>query len=176
MEKIFIGLGSNLGDREKNLKSAINLLSQSMKIEAVSSIYETEPWGEPNQPNFYNAVVNANCGISPFELLKNLKDMEKKLGRKKDRRRGTRIIDLDILLFGNEIITTDQLTIPHKQLLLRDFFLEPMLEINSDLLNPTDNLPLSEYLERMPEQLRTVISKIESKDWEQAINKILSKK
>ena len=138
MSKIYIGLGSNEGNRFKNLQRALQLLSKDPRIELnkVSSMYETEPLGYTNQNKFLNAVCEVSTSISPYQLLDLLKNIEKKMGRKKTFKWGPRNIDLDILLFDALVINVNGLHIPHKELDKRKFVLLPLCEIAPDVLHP----------------------------------------
>lgn len=138
MSIVYIGLGSNEGDRFKNLQRAIQLLSKDPRIEVekVSSMYETEPLGYTNQNKFLNAVCEVSTSISPCLLLDLLKNIEKKMGRKKTFKWGPRNIDLDILLFDALVIDVNGLHIPHKELDKRKFVLLPLCEIAPDVVHP----------------------------------------
>jgi 2-amino-4-hydroxy-6-hydroxymethyldihydropteridine diphosphokinase len=127
----YLGIGSNLGDRRKNIKRAIELLSKikGVKIHRVSRIYETEPVGGPPQGKFLNGAIKIKTILSPEGLLKVLKNIEKKLGRVRTIRYGPRPIDLDILLYGSEIINRKDLKIPHPRMFEREFVLKPLREI-----------------------------------------------
>ena len=132
MVTCYLGLGSNLGNRQKNIKSALRYLESlnKVKIEKVSSLYETEPQGYPVlSPRFLNGVARVKTNLSPGVLLKELKNIETKLGRQKQRRLSVRPIDLDILLYGNKKINTPDLKIPHPRIQERSFVLTPLKEI-----------------------------------------------
>ena len=133
---IHLGLGSNLGDRMDYITSAIGRLSQKMTITELSSVYETEPVGYKEQPLFLNAVLAAVTGLSPFDLLRFVKDIESDLGRKESFRNAPRIIDIDILLYGDEIIDSHQLIVPHPRMTERAFVLVPLVEIAPKLVHP----------------------------------------
>jgi 2-amino-4-hydroxy-6-hydroxymethyldihydropteridine diphosphokinase len=127
----YLGIGSNLGDRKKNIKRALEILEniEGIRIEKVSKIYETEPLGGPPQGEFLNGVIKIKTSLSPFQLLRILKRIEKDLGRKKRVRFGPREIDLDILFYGGKIINTRTLKIPHPRIFEREFVLKPLTEI-----------------------------------------------
>ncbi|NLO90162.1 MAG: 2-amino-4-hydroxy-6-hydroxymethyldihydropteridine diphosphokinase [Clostridia bacterium] len=151
VHEVFLGLGTNLGDREKNLRDALRKLGAHEKIalESTSSIYETKPVGGPlGQPLFLNMVAKIKTFLQPYELLKELKTIEKEMGRKPGVRFGPREIDLDILLFDNEIVKTKELEIPHPRLKERAFVLIPLLEIYPDCRLP-DGILLREILKRL---------------------------
>ena len=132
----YLGLGTNLGDREANLLRALKRLGQLPEVEVlrVAAIRETEPWGEPNQPRFLNTVAEISCGMSPEELLAAVQRIERELGRKPTYRWGPRVIDLDLLWFEGEPRDAPELTLPHPGLLERDFVLEPLEELNATLV------------------------------------------
>jgi 2-amino-4-hydroxy-6-hydroxymethyldihydropteridine diphosphokinase len=136
--KVYLGIGSNLGERRKNIEEAISLLmeSDSIRVKKISSLIETEPEGVREQPFFLNGVVEIETELSPSLLLKCLKSIEKELGRKDTKRWGPRIIDLDILLYGDLIIADDNLKIPHPLLTERNFVLTPLREIAPDAIHP----------------------------------------
>jgi 2-amino-4-hydroxy-6-hydroxymethyldihydropteridine diphosphokinase len=129
----YIGLGSNLGDREKNIKSAVGLLKKTkeIKVNKVSSLYETEPRGYKEQGKFLNGALELETSLSPSELLRVLQGIEGKLGRRRVIKWGPRTIDLDILLYDDLEINEKNLKIPHPQMLRRDFVLIPLKEIAS---------------------------------------------
>lgn len=133
---IFIGLGSNLGDRIANIRAALQLMEQAgIRVLKTSSLYETEPAGPP-QPDYLNAVCLVETPLSPENLLVALKKIEKEAGRVPRQRWGPREIDLDVLLYGDLIIETPDLSIPHKEILNRPFVLIPLLEIAPGLELP----------------------------------------
>ena len=129
MVTVYLGLGSNLGDKRKNLRRAVKLLRQRVKIIKVSSLYETKPVGHTDQPDFLNAVLAAETGIAPTPLLRLVKSIEKKIGRRRTFRNGPRVIDIDILLYEGRKVKTKRLTIPHPRMYARDFVLRPLREI-----------------------------------------------
>lgn len=147
--KAYLSLGSNIGEREENLKAAIEQLHAHSNIEVVkvSSIYETDPVGYEEQEQFLNMVVEVKTSLNSFELLEVCLNTEKNLGRKRDIRWGPRTIDLDILLFNQENIKSEQLTVPHPRMHERAFVIIPLLEIDSGIELPTMKVPLREVLE-----------------------------
>jgi 2-amino-4-hydroxy-6-hydroxymethyldihydropteridine diphosphokinase len=132
----YLSLGSNLGDRAKNLGKAITSLAPQVQPLIQSSIYQTEPWGYSDQPNFLNQVVRAETTLDPFDLLEYLKAIEKQLGRQETFRFGPRLIDIDILLYDDLVLNTPKLTIPHPRIHERAFVLIPLAEIAPDLTHP----------------------------------------
>jgi len=133
---LYLGLGSNLGDRKANLGKAIQLLSQMLSVEQVSSVYETQPVGYEEQPLFLNAVCRATTEIGPFQLLSLIKGIEVAMDRVPSFPNAPRTIDIDILLYGNLIVEAPQLIIPHPRLIERAFALIPLAEIAPDLIHP----------------------------------------
>ena len=132
----FIALGSNLGNRLANLEIAIDKLEPQVHLTNVSSVYETEPWGVLDQPHFLNCVVSGKTSLQPMDLLIKLKSIEIELGRQPSIRNGPRMIDLDILLYDNLVLTTGVLTIPHPRMLERGFVLIPLAEIAGRVKHP----------------------------------------
>lgn len=146
---IFLGLGTNKGSREKNLRQALETIHThpNMRLLKVSSFYKTLPWGVENQPWFINSVCEIDTRFSPFELLRELKKMEHTLGRttsgiKWDPRK----IDMDIILFHDLIIETRELYVPHKYLTERIFVLMPLLELIPEGIHPKTGISFKDYL------------------------------
>jgi 2-amino-4-hydroxy-6-hydroxymethyldihydropteridine diphosphokinase len=137
-EIVFISLGSNIGDRENNLRDAIAALPElGVQIKKVSSIYETEPVDLLEQPWFLNCVVEGETTVPPEVLLKELRELERRMGSKKLVPRGPRLIDLDILVYGRQTINLPELQVPHPRMHLRRFVLAPLAEIAPDLKHPS---------------------------------------
>lgn len=134
MSRIFLGIGTNLGDKENNLKHALCLLSEKVKILKRSSYYETEPVGYKDQPWFLNMVIEGETDLSPESLLIFIKGIESEMKRVKTIVNGPRIIDVDILLYEDKIIQTENLAIPHPRMLLRAFVMVPLFEIAPDIV------------------------------------------
>ncbi len=174
MDGVFISLGGNIGDVEKIFVDALKRISEFSDILAASSLYETEPWGLTGQPNFLNAVVSIDFDGSPKALLRILQNIELDLGRRRVVPWGQRKIDLDILLFKDVLLNSPELTIPHRYLALRDFFLVPLLEIHPNVVHPLNGISLREYERRLPKQLRTIIARREGNLWRNTIT-LLSK-
>jgi len=128
---VYIGVGSNLGDRKSNIEKAIELvkLIKGVKMERASSVYETEPVGGSPQGKFLNGVLKIKTTINPFKLLGELRKIEKHLGRKRRIKNGPRAIDLDILLFGKKKIDTKSLKVPHPRMHKREFVLRGLREL-----------------------------------------------
>ena len=135
---VYLSLGSNLGDREKNLRTAIAALADAkVRVTRVSSFYETEPVDLREQPWFLNCVAQGETEVLALDLLRRLRGIESRMGSKKLVVKGPRLIDLDILLYGNETIVTPELQVPHPRMLLRKFVLVPLAEIAPNLKHPS---------------------------------------
>jgi 2-amino-4-hydroxy-6-hydroxymethyldihydropteridine diphosphokinase len=154
MNIVYLSIGSNMGDREAHLMDAIDKLNEHLKIviEKQSSIYETEPVGYENQQDFLNMVIQLSTSLSAFELLIFTQKIELELGRKRDVRWGPRTVDLDILLFNNENIETEQLVVPHPRMLDRSFVLVPLYEINPNVLIPNCIKPIEAVIDQLPDK------------------------
>jgi len=135
-EIVHIALGSNLGDRAANLAHATDLMDEVIQITAASSIYETPPWGVIDQPRFLNQVIKGCTTLAPINLLYELKAIERLMGRRETVRYGPRIIDLDILLYGQRVIQYNRLQVPHPRMLERAFVLVPLAEVSPGLVIP----------------------------------------
>jgi 2-amino-4-hydroxy-6-hydroxymethyldihydropteridine diphosphokinase len=134
---VFLGLGSNVGKREVNIRLALQYINQRIgKVAKQSSLYETQPWGKTDQDPFYNMVVMANTTMDPRDLLKAIDSIEKEMGREKKEKWGPRIIDIDILLYGKRIVRDKGLEVPHPELQDRMFVLVPLMEIAGELEHP----------------------------------------
>lgn len=149
MNKVFLGIGSNLGDREANLKEAVKGLGETIgTIISCSSVYETEPWGFEAQEQFLNMVVEADTKLNPSGLLGAILMTEAKLGRTRSGKQySSRLIDIDILLFNDLIMNEEALQIPHPHLHKRKFVLVPLCEIAPEVVHPVYKKTISELLE-----------------------------
>lgn len=144
---VYLSLGSNLGDREKNLRTAIAALADAkVRVIRVSSFYETEPIDLREQPWFLNCAVQAEAELPALDLLRALRAIESRMGSKKLVPKGPRLIDLDILLYGNEGIDTPELQVPHPRMLERKFVLVPLAEIAPNLNHPSWKGTVSQLL------------------------------
>lgn len=151
--RAYVGLGSNLGERLDNLKRAVELLlGKGLAVMEASSVYETDPVGPP-QPDYLNAAVAIDCALSPVDLVALLKDAEAEIGREQTERWGPRIIDLDLLLYGELTVAEPGVSVPHPELTNRAFALVPILEIDDDVELPSGE-PLSAFCEKDPAGIR----------------------
>ncbi len=147
MNNVVLSLGSNVGDRQSNLSAAINRISEipAMLLKK-SSVYQTAPWGNTDQPDFYNQVLEIETVFEALPLMEKLLSIEESMGRKRNEKWEPRIIDIDILFFNEEILETDKLTIPHKLLHERKFVLEPLHDILPDKNHPVLQRNISSLL------------------------------
>lgn len=150
MAEVFVGIGSNLGNRELNCLKAIKLLEEKgFVMRDRSSLYETEPWGVTDQPKFINMAVHVTTELSPLEVFLHLKSIEKDMGRTETVRWGPRIIDLDILLYDDIVLNETDLTIPHPRMHERDFVLKPLAEIAPDAIHPVMGKKIKRLLKEL---------------------------
>ncbi|SHH39157.1 2-amino-4-hydroxy-6-hydroxymethyldihydropteridine diphosphokinase [Thermosipho atlanticus] len=148
--KIFLGLGSNLGQREENLKNALEEIQKNnIEIISISSLYITKPYGYKEQDDFYNIVIEIDTDLSPTNLLNTLLYIEKKMGRRREIKWGPRNIDIDILFYGNLVVDLPNLKIPHYDFENRDFFIAPMYEISKDFVHPISSKKMFEYFSNL---------------------------
>jgi 2-amino-4-hydroxy-6-hydroxymethyldihydropteridine diphosphokinase len=155
MFTVFISAGSNLGERKKNIRRSLEILSGRCKIYSVSSIYETEPVGNPDQPEFLNSMFEIGTTMLPHCLLKFLKGIEIDMGREKKERWGPRIIDLDIIFYGNLVMETPGLKIPHPDAHKRKFVLEPLCELYPELMHPLFKKPVKTIFKNLDSNKKT---------------------
>ena len=149
-KRVYLSLGSNLGDRAAHLKGAIKRLATLGKIIAVSSFYETEPVELTAQPWFLNCAVELDTEKMPKQLLTSIFDIEEEMGRRRVQKKGPRTVDIDILLFGNSIIKAKGLTIPHPAMHDRRFVLEPLAEIAPEIRHPIFKRTIRELRDALP--------------------------
>lgn len=154
MPKLYLLLGGNLGDRTLYLQQAReSIAAQVGTITKTSSLYETAAWGKTDQPAFLNQVLEAETILSPEDVLQTINQVEHDLGRIRTEHWGARVIDIDILFYGNLVQQTQRLTIPHPQLHLRRFTLLPLHEIAPDLVHPVLKQTINDLLESCPDKL-----------------------
>jgi|SRR5579862_170425 len=147
---VYLSLGSNLGDRQENLREAIKRLNRLGRVTEVSSFYETEPVEFTEQPWFLNCAVALETSQSAAELMGGVLGIEREMGRMRLQKKGPRVIDIDILLFGDEIVNTPDLTIPHAAMAERRFVLEPLVEIADQAWHPVLKKTVVELLHDLP--------------------------
>lgn len=146
--RVWLGLGSNEGDRRRQLAAALRSIAELGRIETVSSVYETEPVGLKEQADFWNLVVRLRTSFQPGELLDAIKTIESALGRRDGVRWGPRPIDIDILLYSDRAVSDDRLEIPHPRMMERGFVLAPLVEVDPEIVHPVSH-------ERVADTLRT---------------------
>ena len=149
MVEAYIAIGSNIGDREANIKKAFDALKKRIQIVKTSSLYETKPMYIEDQGWFLNCALKVETDLAPKELLKFLKNIEQKLGRKTVKRNGPRIIDLDILFYGDQILKEDDLQVPHPKIGERPFVLVPLAEIAPNLIHPVNKKTIVDMLSEL---------------------------
>jgi 2-amino-4-hydroxy-6-hydroxymethyldihydropteridine diphosphokinase len=158
MNKVYLGLGTNLGDRKRNLREAIEKIGEHIgKVLNSSSVYETAPWGFDAENDFLNMVTEVETGLSPSELLKKIFEIELKLGRERTQDRySSRVIDIDILLYDDLIVDQKGLKIPHRLMHERRFVLAPLWEIAPDLIHPMLKKRISVLLDECRDRTKIV--------------------
>lgn len=150
--QVFLGLGSNMGDRDAHLVAALQELAAIATIEQVSAVYDTAPMHYTSQPRFHNIVCQAETALTPIALLREAKAIERRLGRQPGPRYGPRVIDIDILLYGQIVLDTPELTIPHARLAERAFALKPLAEIAPSLRHPALGATIAELAAAVSQQ------------------------
>lgn len=149
MKQIYLSLGSNLGRREHNLEKALTLIQNRIgKLEGISRIYESEPWGYASEKHFYNCCVSLRTGLAPLQLMELLLEIEQEMGRHREGKGySDRIIDIDILFYGDSQISHPRLSVPHPSMADRNFVLVPLAEIAAELLHPLSGKSIPEMIE-----------------------------
>ncbi len=153
---VYFSLGSNVGNRRENLNKALEFLSERMRIESVSSIYDTAPEDNPDQPRFLNMAVHAYTMLEPQGLLALTRGIEAKLGRTPAKRYSPRPMDIDILFYGKQVINSPDLTIPHDRIPERAFVLVPLNEIAPELVHPVNGKPVKQMLAELKKGVQGV--------------------
>lgn len=150
----YLLLGSNLGDSKQYISDALIMIASKVgRLDTASSLFQTESWGNPDQPDFINQVICVHTDLEPSELLKTILMIESELGRERLEKWGSRTIDIDILLFDNQVINTPKLVIPHPRMHERRFTLEPLNEIASHIKHPILNKSIGELLDELSDKL-----------------------
>jgi 2-amino-4-hydroxy-6-hydroxymethyldihydropteridine diphosphokinase len=152
VSRIYLSLGSNLGDRESNLRAALDRLPPHVYVRRASPVYETAPVELTAQPWFLNQVIEAETDLSPTQLLFHTAGIERELGRTRDIPKGPRTLDIDILLYGDEIVDTPELDIPHPRMAERRFVLAPLADLAPGLRHPVSGLTVRQMLDASPPQ------------------------
>lgn len=154
---VYLSLGSNMGDRRENIEKAIDYLFQKLRVTEKSSMYDTEPIGNSEQPHFLNMVCQIKTMLKAADLLVLAKGIERKLGRMPGRPNSPRSIDIDILFYGDEVIKTPELTIPHPRLTERAFVLVPLAEIAPALVHPVNKKTVKKMLKELKKGVQGVL-------------------
>jgi len=157
-EDIYLLLGSNEGDRDRNLSRAVALIAlRAGQMQKASAIYETAAWGKTDQPAFLNQAICISSSLSPTDMLLLLKNIEKESGRTSAEKWGPRVIDIDIIFYGNEIIQLPELQVPHPYLPVRLFALLPLAEIAGAFVHPVLKKTVSHLLEECPDRSKVIL-------------------
>ena len=165
MVKVYLSLGSNIGDRESNIAQATMALEVELNIFNIisSAYYTSEPLYNIDQPDFINSVVSCSTSLKPFDFFDITKKIEKMLGKKKNvKKNQPRIIDIDIIFFGDSIIETEELIIPHPYFPFRKFVLVPLIEIEPNIKMPNSNILISKFLKDCPDKSNVRIHHMKS--------------
>jgi len=149
---LYLGLGTNLGDKAENLRNAIRALAPRITVEEVSPVYETVPLHVTDQPHFYNLALRGTTSLTPAETLSCLKGIERVLGRAEGERYGPRLIDLDLLFYDDAMLETEELTVPHPRIAERVFVLAPLADLAPDLVHPESKKSVRVMLDAIPER------------------------
>jgi 2-amino-4-hydroxy-6-hydroxymethyldihydropteridine diphosphokinase len=157
MNTVYLALGSNVGDSVQNISKAINLLSPALQDIKLAPIYSTKAVGYTNQPDFFNTAISGKTELSPQELLKFTDKVEKLVGRVKRFRWGPREIDIDIIFYGNLILETERLTIPHPNFRERDFVLKPIVDLNNKQVDPVSLKTVKQIFDQLDPSKLSII-------------------
>ncbi len=155
---VYLHLGSNLGDRQANLQKARVWIDKLVgPVRKTSRLYQTAPWGNPDQPWFFNQAVLVQTGLEPTNLLENLQQIEQKGGRERVVKWSARTLDIDVIFYGNKIVKQPNLVIPHPQMHLRNFVLVPLMEIAADVIHPLLACSVEELYDHCEDPLEVVL-------------------
>lgn len=158
MTRVYLSLGSNEGDRMNYLSQAVEMLADAFDSEIVTSpVYETEPWGITDQPRFLNMCVALDTDLQPLESLEKINEIEALLGRLRKKHWGKRTLDIDIIFFGDVVIDTEKLTIPHKYMQERAFVLVPLKDIAAEFVHPVLQKTIEQLFEELPKEKMTCL-------------------
>lgn len=161
---VYLALGTNLGERRQNLATAVARLRHFLTITALSSIYETAPWGVTDQPDFLNMCLAATTDLTPHDLLRRCQQIEAEMGRQKTIRYGPRLIDIDLLFYDDLLLDDETLTLPHPRLHERDFVLVPLADIAPELRHPRIGKTVAEMVQGLGETAVTPLGPLFSPD------------
>jgi len=175
MPIIYLGLGSNLGDCQKNIAQAIEVLSEKISNIRTAPLYRTKPWGVVDQPDFINTAMSGTTDLTPHKLLSFVKKVEKKVGRVAREHWGPREIDIDILLYDDIVVDEPDLNIPHPGLHERDTVLQPLIDLNTTLIHPLLKIPLVDLLRNIPPEKRFIVARAPSPLWGEGWGEVRSK-
>jgi 2-amino-4-hydroxy-6-hydroxymethyldihydropteridine diphosphokinase len=153
---VYLGLGSNLGDRALNLGRALDALRADFEIDSVSACYETEPAYVLDQPRFYNLACRGATALEPMAVLRRLKQLEREIGRTPTTRYGPRVMDIDLLFYSDVILDTPELAVPHPRLAERPFVLVPLAEIAPDFVHPVLRLTITQLRDRLGDTSKVI--------------------
>lgn len=160
MKTAFIGCGSNLGERQQQLRQALQWTEEEIgEIVSVSTLYQTSPWGNIDQPDYLNQVWQIRTVMDPFDLMRKLLELEKRANRERIQRWGARTLDLDLLFYGDYIVRTEELELPHPRLHLRNFVLIPMEEIAPDWIHPVFQKTIAELRQESRDEEKVAVWK-----------------
>lgn len=148
-KSVYFSIGTNLGDRFANLQRALSLLQDEMPVTAVSPVYATEPWGDKDQPQFLNICAAAVTNLGPSDVLAKIKRIEANMGRVPSRHWGPRLIDIDLVLYGDDLVELPELTVPHPQMGGRAFVLAPLANIIPDFVHPETGQTIQQMLDQI---------------------------
>lgn len=160
MHTVYLALGTNVGNRREMLNQVVEALGKELSEIVYSNIYETKPWGFREQENFFNMVIKGITELSPQALLHSVRSIEKKLGRQKRFRNGPREIDIDIVFYDELVLHTSDLIIPHPRIAERDFVLQPLIDIDPNVVEPVAGKAVAALYEQLAEGEKTIVRKI----------------